>query len=167
MQRLTRIAALVAALAVVAVLALAAAAPADSPHFIRASASGPNATGQLVVSWKEAGLGNNVLIEYVAAAANSTATYACINGGERHPQATNKESFSGPVTARGTFESGKNGSISESLTLDPPGPEGFTCPPGQRRVLADVSYSGVSITDATNGLRASISGTFSRVYFAL
>jgi hypothetical protein len=43
--------------------AFAAVAVADSPHFVRASASGPNNDGSLTVSWKEAGLGDNVLID--------------------------------------------------------------------------------------------------------
>jgi hypothetical protein len=95
------------------------AAFADSPHFISASASGPNSAGQLTVSFKEAGLGNNQLITYLASA-DATATYACINGGGNHPKASNKETVSGPVSATGTFSSGKNGTISQSLTLNPP-----------------------------------------------
>lgn len=163
MARLPRIVAIVAALIVVA---LAAPAHAASPHFVRASASGPNAVGQLIVSFKEAGLGDNQLISYTASA-DASATYACINGGGRHAQATNKETFSGPVEARGTFESGKNGAISRSLTLDPPGPGSFSCPPGQRMVLANVRYVDVAIADTTNGLTEGIPGTFSRVYFVL
>ena len=124
---------------VLAVLALAGTAYAASPHFVKASASGPNSAGQLLVSFKEAGLGDNQLITYHATA-DATATYACINGGGNHPQATNKDEVSGPVEATGTFNSGKNGSISRTLTLNPPSPGSFTCPPGQRRVLADVSY---------------------------
>jgi len=147
-------------------LAFAATASAASPHFIRVSASGPNNAGQLTVSFKEAGLGDNQLISYVASA-DGSATYACINGGERHPQAQNKESFTGPVEASGTFSSGKNGTISQSLTLNPPGPGDFTCPPGQRRVLADVSYTNVAITDTTNNVTESIPGTFSRVFLEL
>ena len=164
MRRLMRTAG--ALVAVVATLAFAAAASADSPHFVRASASGPNGAGNLIVSFKEAGLGDNQSIAYLATAEGS-ATYACINGGENHPRASNKESFAGPVEARGTFTSGKNGSISESLTLHPPGPGDFACPPGQRRVLADVSYEDVAITDVTNGLTESLGGPFSRVFFVL
>jgi hypothetical protein len=147
-------------------LVFAAVASATSPHFVRVSASGPNNAGQLIVSFKEAGLGDNQLIAYLASA-DGSATYACINGGERHPQAQNKESFTGPVEARGTFSSGRNGSISQSLTLNPPGPGSFTCPPGQRRILADVSYTNVAITDTTNGVTESIPGTFARVFFEL
>lgn len=163
-NRLTRAATMLAALAM---LVFAATASATSPHFVRVSASGPDNAGQLVVSFKEAGLGDNQLIRYLASA-DARATYACINGGDRHPQATNKESFTGPVQAEGEFRSGKNGSISQSLTLQPPGPGDFTCPPGQRRIIADVSYTNVAITDTTNGVTESVpGGPFSRVYFQL
>lgn len=152
--------------AIITTLAFAAVAQADSPHFIKASAAGPNNAGQLVVSWKEAGLGDNQLIRYLASA-EATATYACINGGENHPQAANKETVTEPVTKEGSFSSGKNGSIAESLTIDPPSAVSFTCPPGQRRVLASVTYSKVAISDTTNELLQSIPGTFSRVFFVL
>jgi len=161
MARPTRIAAILAA--IIAILAFAGTAQAQSPHFIRATASGPNNAGQLVVSFKEAGLGDNQLITYVASA-DATATYACFNNGGNHPQATNKETVSGPVSATGTFSSGKNGSISQTLTLNPPSAGSFSCPPGQRLVLASVSYTNVAITDTTNGVTEDIPGTFSRVF---
>jgi len=164
MARFIRIAAIVAAM--IATLALAGVAQAASPHFVRATASGPNSAGQLLVSFKEAGLGDDQLITFVASA-NARATYACINGGGRHPQATNKETVSGPVSATGTFRSGKNGSISQTLTIDPPGAGSFSCPPGQRLVLADVRYTDVAITDTTNGVTEGIPGTFSRVFFVV
>src|SRR6266567_6101702 len=130
---------------------------AQSPHFISASASGPDSDGNLIVSFKEAGLGSNATISYIAAA-NATATYACINGGDKNPKATNKQSVGGPVATPGTFSSGKNGSISQSLTVEPPSPGSFSCPSGQTMVLADVSYTDVSITDTTNGITEDIPG---------
>lgn len=152
-------------LSVLVMLALSmSVALADSPHFISASASGPNSAGQLIVSFKESGLGNNQLITYVASA-DATATYACINGGGNHPQASNKETVSGPVSASGTFSSGKNGTISQSLTLNPPSAGSFSCPSGQRLVLAFVSYTNVAITDTTNSVTESIPGTFSACLF--
>jgi hypothetical protein len=136
---------------------------AAAPHFISASAafagSGPN----LDVSFKEAGLGDNLLITYVATA-DGTAVYACINGGGNHPKASNKETVSGPVSATGTFSSGKNGTISQSLTLHPPSKGNFSCPSGQKLVIAFVSYSNVAITDTTNHVTESIPGTFSRCF---
>ena len=148
-------------LAMLMLVLAVSAAFATSPHFISASfqGSGPN----LNVSFKESGLGNNALITYVASA-DATATYACINGGGNHPKAANKETVSGPVSATGTFSSGKNGTISQSLTLIPPSAGGFSCPSGQRLVLAFVSYSYVAISDTTNGVTESIPGTFSRCF---
>jgi hypothetical protein len=137
---------------------------AAAPHFISASAafagSGPN----LNVSFKESGLGDNQNITYVATA-DGTAVYACINGGGNHPKASNKETVSGPVSATGTFSSGKNGTISQTLTLHPPSAGNFSCPSGQKLVIAFVSYSNVAITDTTNGVTEAISGTFSRCLF--
>ncbi len=108
-------------LSVIMVLALGVTTVvAASPHFINASASVDNA-GNLVVSWKEAGLGNNVLIDYLASA-DASGFYACINGGGKHPQAANKEAFEGPVSGSGTFSSGRNGQITASLTVARPPP---------------------------------------------
>lgn len=139
------------------VLSVAVPAHADSPHFNQASArlSGTD----LVVSWKESGLGNNQQINYTASA-QATATYVCVNNGGKNPSAQNKETVSGPVSATGTFSSGKNGSISQSLTLHPPSQGAFSCPSGQSLELAEVSYTSVSITDTTNGITESIPGTF-------
>lgn len=135
-------------------------AQAQSPHFIKTSASIQN-NGDLTVSFKEAGLGNNVLIDYTASA-DGSATYGCINGGGKHPKATNKETVSGPVSASGTFSSGQNGTISQSLTIAPPGPGDFSCPSGQALEVGTVSYSNVTITDTTNGVSEVVgTGTFS------
>jgi hypothetical protein len=164
MARFTRIAAVLAAL--VLTLAFASLAQADSPHFLKASASGPNSDGQLVVSFKEAGLGDNQTIAY-RASATATATYACINGGDNHPQANNKVTFTEPVTKNGSFSSGKNGTISQSLPIDPPSAGTFSCPPGQRMALASVKYVEVAITDTTNDVTEGIPGTFSRTFVAV
>jgi hypothetical protein len=65
----------------------APAALAQSLHFVAASGT-VNADGSLTVNFKEAGLGDNQLINYTASA-NATATYASVNKG-------------GPTRARGT-----------------------------------------------------------------
>ena len=141
----------------VALFTFTTTAQAVSPHFVRADAqlSGTN----LLVDFKEAGLGTNQLITYVAAA-DSTVTYVCVNRGGGNPSASNKTTISGPVSATGTFSSGKNGQVTASLTLNPPGPGSFSCPAGQSREIAQVSYSNVTITDTTNGVTESIPGTF-------
>lgn len=145
-------------LAVGLFLLFATAVFADAPHFINAGVSlGPGAS--ITVSFKEAGLGTNQLITYVASA-DSTATYACINGGHNHPQAGNKETVSGPVSATGTFSSGKNGNVVASLVVGPLGPGDFTCPNGQTLTLAQVTYDHIAITDTTNGVSLPIYGSF-------
>jgi hypothetical protein len=138
-------------------LAMATPAYAVSPHFVRADAALSGV--DLVVSFKEAGLGTNQLITYEATA-DATATYVCVNRGGANPSAQNKETVSGPVSATGTFSSGKNGQVTASLTLNPPGPGSFSCPPGQSLEIAQVVYTNVAITDTTNGITEPIPGTF-------
>lgn len=141
-----------AALAVPAALAV-------SPHFVSASASLSGAN--LVVSFKEAGLGTNQLITY-RADANASATYVCVNKGGGNPSASNKTNVAGPVSAIDTFNSGKNGNVTASLTLNPPSPPSdFSCPKGQSQQTAQVTYTDVSITDLTNNIIEPIPGTFS------
>lgn len=148
--------------AVVAVLTLSStAAFAANPHFINASASGPNAAGNLLVSFKIAGLGDNQTIT-VTATADATAVYACQNNGGNFPSDPKKTEVSGPVSASGDFTSGRNGQITGSLTLSPPATT-LSCPPGQRRVLVSVSYTNVQVSGG--GDTASIPGTFSRTFF--
>jgi hypothetical protein len=140
-----------AALAVPAALAV-------SPHFINASGT-LNADGTLTVNFKEAGLGTNQNIDYVLSA-DATATYVCVNKGGSNPSAQNKTTVAGPVSATGNFSSGKNGSVTASLTVSPP-PSDITCPKGQTLEVASVSYTNVTLTDTTNNVAASIPGTFS------
>jgi hypothetical protein len=127
-----------------------------SPHFVNASAQLNGKS--LVVSFKEAGLGTNQLIDYEATA-DATATYVCVNKGGANPSAQNKTTVSGPVSATGTFNSGKNGNVTASLTLNPP-PSDISCPSGQSLQTALVTYTNVEITDTTNGITESIPGTF-------
>jgi hypothetical protein len=144
--------------AVISALALGAtAAHADNPHFIRADGN-IGGDGALTVSFKEAGLGTNQNIDYVLTA-DATATWVCVNRGGSNPSAQNKTTVAGPVSAGGTFNSGKNGSVSASLTVSPP-PSDISCPGGQSLQLAQVSYTNVSLTDTTNGVSAIVDGTF-------
>jgi hypothetical protein len=129
-----------------------------SPHFISASAT-LNANGTLTASFKEAGLGTNQLISYELTA-DATATYVCVNKGGANPSAQNKTTVAGPVSATGTFSSGKNGNVTASLTVSPP-PSDISCPKGQTLELASVSYTNVAISDTTNDVIEPISGTFS------
>ena len=142
---------------VTSLILAAPSALADSPHFVRASGS-LNGDGSLTVSFKEAGLGTNQLIDY-ALTADASAVYVCVNKGGANPSASNKTTVSGPVSATGTFSSGKNGQVTASLTVQPPSSGGFSCPPGQKLEVASVSYTNVTITDTTNGVSESL-GTF-------
>jgi uncharacterized cupredoxin-like copper-binding protein len=145
------------------VVMAAPAALAVSAHFVSAGAA-VNADGSLTVAFKEAGLGSNQLIGYEADA-SAAATYVCVNNGGANPSAANKTTVSGPVSAAGTFSSGKNGNVTAALTLSPPAPPPpamFSCPKGQKGPeLAQVSYTSVSLTDTTNGIPAPTPGTFS------
>lgn len=136
---------------------LAGPAYATNPHFVWATADldGVN----LEVSWKEAGLGDNLSIDYIASA-QASATYVCVNKGGSNPSAANKTEVGGPVSASDTFSSGRNGQITQSLTIGPPGPGDFSCPRGQRLELAEVTYWDVEIRDVTNGISEPIAGTF-------
>jgi hypothetical protein len=145
----------VVALALVGLMSTAALA--QSPHFIRATGT-LNNIGTLTVSFKEAGLGTNQNINYVLSA-DATATYVCVNRGRANPSAQNKTTVAGPVSATGTFSSGKNGQVPASLTVSPP-PSDISCPPGQSLELAQVSYTNVVLTDTTNNVSITIGGTF-------
>ena len=127
---------------------------AAAPHFISASVSIGNG-GSLVVSWKEAGLGDNQLIHYTVSA-DATATYVCVNGGNHNPSASNKTTVSGPVSASGTFSSGKNGNITASLSAGPPSAGSFSCPNGQKLELAVVTYTNITLTDTTNDISVNL-----------
>jgi hypothetical protein len=149
MRRLA--AALILSLALLAMMATAAVA--QAPHFIRASGS-LEANGALTVDFKEAGLGTNQLINYTLTA-DATATYVCVNRGGGNPSASNKTTVAGPVTASGTFSSGKNGQVTASLTAQPP-PSDISCPPGQSLELAQVSYTNIVLTDTTNNVSITV-----------
>jgi len=131
-----------------ALLAFPATASADAPKFHSATSSVNNA-GALVASFDERGLGNEN-IDY-RLTADATAVFACINGGNKHPQAANKETVNAEVSAAGSFEP-KNGRVVASLTAGPPSAGAFSCPPGQRLVLASVSYTNIVLTDTTNNV---------------
>ena len=118
---------------------------AESPHFISASAS--KACPNLVASFKIAGLGS-VPSATITLSGQATATYVCINGGGQNPSAANKETVTAPVTVSGTFPV-RNGQTTGSLTLTPPGPGSFQCPPGQTLVLAMVTYQDVTVCFGT------------------
>ena len=135
---------LLVVLGVIAVAALAApAALAGSPHFINNAFSISRDDDTLSVSGKEAGLGDEAQIHVVL-----SATALCINPGSNHPKAANKES----VSAAGDFpvQNGRaDWTLSVTATFQP------DCVPPMTTVFTDVT-----VTDTTNGLTKTFSGTF-------
>jgi hypothetical protein len=134
-----------------ALAAMALAAPsafADSPHFISEGTAGITNSGAYQVSnFKEAGLGNTVSTESITLHVDSaTATYACVNGGGKHPKAVNKQSVSSPLTFTGSFAV-RNGATTGTIQVGPPpaGPFSPPCNPPMTVELVQVSYSGVQL----------------------
>ena len=131
--------ALVLVLTTAAVSALPALA--GNPHFVTLNVT--RSGNILILTGKEAGLGDEqqVSIEFNASA-------SCINPGDNHPKAENKES----VSATGTFPV-QNGKADFTLNLTATfQPE---CAPPMT-----VQFSGVVVGDVTNSLVVPISGTF-------
>jgi hypothetical protein len=146
-----------AILGVAALTIWAVAAGATSgAHFFSATGS-VNGSGSLVVAWDEAGVGQQQ-INYVLTA-DSTAVYACINGGNNHPKAANKATFSGPLTSPSVGFLPQNGRVVGSISLGPISAGSFSCPSGQRLVLASVSYTNIQLTDTTNNVSTSVADT--------
>lgn len=129
------------------------AAVAASAHFVRGPFASLNGDGSVTVNWKEAGLGDTTLVDYSATAVAS-ARYQCVNHGGRCPAASNKEDVLANVSAGGSFSSGKNGSITASLTMGPPAGT-LDCPGNQHLELVSVSYTNIRLSDLTNGVSAS------------
>ena len=153
LKRLVRVLLLLCAPLLLAV-AVALPASAVSPHFIGSPSGTLNNNGTLTVKFKEAGLGTNQNIDYLLSA-DATATYVCVNKGGANPSAQNKTTVAGPVSQTGTFNSGKNGNVTASLTVSPP-PSDISCPNGQTLQLASVSYSNAVVTDTTNGVSIAV-----------
>jgi hypothetical protein len=154
------------AIAVVASASLfwtVAASATSGAHFFSASGS-VNDAGALVVSWDEAGVGQ-LQVNYVLHA-DSTAVYACINGGGNHPKASNKATVSGPLTSPSTGFLPQNGRVRGSISVGPISAGSFSCPSGQTLVLASVSYTNIVLTDTTNNVSTSVPDT-SRMFFAV
>jgi hypothetical protein len=136
-------------LMVLAILALATAAVAasaawaGSPHFINSAFSISSSNNTLTVSGKEAGLGDEAQIHV-----ELSATALCINPGSKHPKAANKAD----VSAAGDFpvQNGKaEFTLSATAAFQP------DCTPPMTVVFTDVT-----VTDTTNGLTHTFSGTF-------
>jgi hypothetical protein len=131
-----------AALLALAMMALVVpGAWAGSPHFVDVNVERVGNT--LTASGKEAGLGNETQVHIVL-----SADAACINPGQKHPKAANKESFS----AEGDFPV-QNGKAEFSLTLT------ATFQPDCSPPMT-VVFTNVVLTDAAHNVVAKIPGTF-------
>jgi hypothetical protein len=144
-----------------ALIITASAALAGSPHFIKSQTSGSlQGNDSLLVTFKEAGLESGST-STITVTATGTADYECINGGGTNPKADNKDTVSSELSASGEFSATKNGNVVGSLTLQPPGPGSFSCPPGQTLSgPTNVSYANVVITDEDTGASLAL-GSFS------
>ena len=148
--------------------ALAATVLATSPamagngHFIgnATSVSGSSLT-TLTVSFKEAGLESGAT-EHIVLSAHADATYQCVNGGKKNPNAGNKTSTGFDFTVPGEFTAAKNGnvvgSLSASVPLDDPS---FSCPSGQTETLSMVTWSNIGLDDLDSGASIDLPGTYS------
>ena len=116
----------------------------DSPprDFVSNTVTATRTDNSLTVSGKEAGLGDEAQVHIVV-----SATAECINPGQNHPKAANKES----VSSQGDFPV-QNGKAEFSLTLT----ASFQpdCSPPMT-----VRFTNVTVTDTTNGISKNL-GTF-------
>src|SRR5881392_3197554 len=140
--------------------ATGATAASGSPHFIKNATSASLSGSDLVCGFKEAGLAAGS-VETVSCNATEAVTYECVNGGGKNPSASNKHTSVTTVSKSGTFAADKNGNIVGSLTLSPASASslGFSCPPGQTVTFVGVTYSNISITDATSGASIALPGS--------
>jgi hypothetical protein len=114
---------------------------AGSPHFVGA-VTATRTDNSLTVSGKEAGLGDEEEVNILV-----TATAECINKGEKHPKAENKESLSTEENV--PVQNGKAiFSLTVTATFKP------SCSPPMTLAFTDVT-----VTDTTNGISASLTGT--------
>jgi hypothetical protein len=130
------------ALVLVGVLAFGAATATAAANF-KSSSFSVNSAGQLVCSYDVSGLGN-VSSTTGTCGGSNTAVYQCINNGGKNPAAGNKSTSTNDV---GTSEAVPvhNGRATGSLTVNPTGPGGFSCPSGQTLYLVSSCYSNVSM----------------------
>lgn len=131
------------------------AAATSGAHFFSATSS-VNDDGALIVSWDEAGVGQEQ-VNYSLSVASASATYACINGGDNHPKAANKETLSGALNLNiGPFSPINGRVIADSGPVGPISSGSFACPSGQTLVLVQVTYGGMTLTDTTNDVSTGV-----------
>lgn len=131
---------------------------------ISANAAGPSPSAHLIVSFKIAGLGENMTTT-ATASADVTAVYACINRRGSFPNDLRKTEVSGPVEASVRFTSRKKEQVTQILTIYLPAIT-LECPLGQEMVLVSVSYTNIQVSEPHTGT-VSIEGIFERTNFEI
>ena len=136
---------------VIAGLLLAAStALAASPHFIKGPTASLYSSGDYVVSFKEAGLGNTP-ISYSLTATNAVFTYQCYNPANNTPQGDPNGVSSSNLTTFLTLTP-RNGQITGSIMLSPE-VDGASCQgKAMKLCLIAVSYKGVVFRETTTPL---------------
>ena len=125
-----------------------------SPHFVgRVTAILAKDQQSVLVAWKEAGLGDNQLVEYQVTADGSS-FFVCVTNSGNCPNAENKHPVAGPVISTVTLSSGQNGQIDGSAVLFPPESGDASCPGGQTLTFTEFSLTNIQVTDVTNNVTA-------------
>jgi hypothetical protein len=148
------------AVIIVLVCFTAIAAMAENPHFIKSDAS-VQSDGTLLVTWKEAGLGNQVITYKLTATAQ--VTYGCVVPGQHPPLASSKITVTAVVTTMSAFTASRNGSITGSMVLTPPSSGAFTCPSGQVVTMGSVVFTSVDMWDMIMHVEENMGGPYARV----
>ncbi|CAG9612449.1 hypothetical protein BACCIP111899_01626 [Bacillus rhizoplanae] len=131
---------------------------------VDANVAGPSSSAHLIVSFKIAGLSENMTTT-ATASADVTAVYACINRSGNFPNNLKKTEVSGPVEASVRFTSGKKEQVTRILTIYLPAIT-LECPLGQEMVLVSASYTNVQVSEPHAGT-VSIEGIFERINFEI
>lgn len=142
------------------VVGTAGTALAANPKLTVQSAS-VNSTGSLVISARGTGLGNNqnVTIYVGGEYALASATWGCVNGSGKVPNAANKRTSSFEPTVSQEVTADRNGSVRATITINPPAAPSSTdlkCGGGQRLALLSVAYSGLEVTWSVDGTSVSV-----------
>jgi hypothetical protein len=112
---------------------------AGSPHFVDDQTTFAQDGATLTVTFKEAGLGDELQVDYLL-----DATFQCVNPGGNDPQAGNKQSFQTAQTL--PVQNGKvSGSLSVTAVLQP------KCEPPMTVVVRSAT-----LTDVTNNISVSL-----------
>ena len=113
------------------------------------SASAAQSGNNFVWSWHEAGLGDNQNVTYDLRVV-ATITSACVNKGGNTVEGV---PFTAPpvtVTETPTFNSGKHGNISKTVTFVPHPSPSLNCKGNSTAKVTSASYSNALLEDETN-----------------